>query len=159
MYRTANPFIKTLLQKKLTIALAESMTCGLAAHKLAAAKGTSDILMGSIVCYNPQVKKELLNISQQMQDKFSCESAQVTEALTKNLAKIIKADIHASITGLASAGGSETKSKPAGTVFFSVKFRNKIYNHRQVFKGTPLQIREQACFALYDFILLKISKE
>lgn len=153
MYRTASPFIKILLEKKLTLALAESMTCGLAAHQLSTAKGTADILMGSIVCYNPKVKKDLLKISQSMQDKYSCESAEVTEALTKNLAKLIKADIHASITGLASRGGTETKNKPVGTVFFSVKFKNRIYNQRKVFRGTPMKIREKACYALYDFIL------
>lgn len=153
MYRSANPFIKKMVDKKLTLALAESMTCGLAAHKLSTAKGTIEMFMGGIVCYNPRLKKDLLNISQNMQDKYSCESAQVTEALTKNLSKKIKADVYASITGLASAGGTENKDKPVGTVFFSVKYKSKIYNTKKLFKGTPLQIREKACFALYDFIL------
>lgn len=153
MYRTAGPFIKTLLEKNLTLALAESITCGLASHQLSTAKGTADMFKGSIVCYNPELKKDLLNIPQSMQDKFSCESKEVTESLAKNLSKLIKADIHAAITGLASAGGSETKSKPVGTVFFSVKFKNKIYNQRKVFKGTPLQIRIKSCYALYNFIL------
>ncbi|MBI2723145.1 MAG: nicotinamide-nucleotide amidohydrolase family protein [Bacteroidetes bacterium] len=156
MYRTANPFIKTMVEKKLTLALAESVTCGLAAHKLSTAKGTVEMFKGGIVCYHPQLKKDLLNISQKMQDKYSCESPEVTQALTKNLSKLIKADIHASITGLASAGVNETKEKPVGTVFISVKYKGIIYNTRKLFKGTPLQIREKACFALYDFILSKI---
>ncbi len=44
---------------------------------------------------------------------------QVTTALAKNLPKLIKADIHVAITGLASAGGTETKDKPVGTIFFA----------------------------------------
>lgn len=158
MYRTANPFVKTLLQKKVTLALAESMTCGLAAHQLSTCKGTAEVFKGSIVCYNEEVKKELLKVPPKLIQKHSCESSQITESLAKQLAKLIKADIHAAITGLASAGGSETNAKPVGTVFFCVRYKNKIYNERKVFRGTPLEIRTKACYALYDLILEKLNK-
>ena len=156
MHRTSNVLIKTLLENKLTLALAESMTCGLAAHQLSTCKGTSEVFKGSIVCYNEEVKKGLLKIPAVLIKKHSAESPQVTEALTKKLSVLIKADIYASITGLASPGGSETKTKPVGTVFFSIKYRKKIYNERKVFRGTPLQIRQKACYALYKSILEKI---
>ncbi|MCW3077698.1 MAG: hypothetical protein JWO32_2307 [Bacteroidetes bacterium] len=158
MYRSANPFVKTLLEKKLTLALAESMTCGLAAHQLSTCKGTADVFKGSIVCYNEEVKKDLLKVSKNLIRKHTCESAPITESLVKQLSKLIKADIHAAITGLASAGGSETKTKPVGTVFFCIRYKNKIYNIRKVFRGTPLQIRVKACYALYDLILEKINQ-
>ena len=148
--------IKTLLEKKLTLALAESMTCGLAAHQLSTCKGTSEVFKGSIVCYNEEVKKDLLKIPPVLIEKHSAESPQVTEALTKKLSALMRADIYASITGLASPGGSETKTKPVGTVFFSIKYRKKIYNERKVLRGTPLQIRQKACYALYKSILEKI---
>jgi nicotinamide-nucleotide amidase len=156
MHRISNLLIKTLLEKKLTLALAESMTCGLAAHQLSTCKGTADVFKGSIVCYNEEVKKQLLNVPQSKIDKYTCESAEITEVLTRHLASLIKADIHATITGLASAGGSETKTKPVGTVFFCVSFRNKVYHERKVFRGTPLEIRKKACFELYKLILSKI---
>ena len=56
MKRPEQLLANLLKEKKLTIALAESMTCGMVAHKLAAISGTSDILMSSIVCYNKKVK-------------------------------------------------------------------------------------------------------
>jgi nicotinamide-nucleotide amidase len=152
-----NHFIKTLLKKKLTLALAESMTCGLAAHKLSTVKGTSDVLKGSIVCYNEDVKKTLLKIPAPMIKKYSCESMEVTGRLVKNLSGLIDADIHAAITGLASSGGSETKDKPVGTVFFCLKKGTTFYKERKVFKGSPLQIREKACFYLYDMILKRLK--
>jgi nicotinamide-nucleotide amidase len=152
-----NNFIKTLLEKKLTLAFAESMTCGLAAHKLSTVKGTSEVLKGSIVCYTEDVKKGLLRVSPALIKKYSCESMEVTESLVKNLSKIIDADIYASITGLASDGGTERKGKPVGTVFFCVKKGKRLIKEKKVFRGTPLQIREKACFALYDLILEKIK--
>jgi nicotinamide-nucleotide amidase len=78
---------------------------------------------------------------------------EVTERLARNLKSIISADIHAAVTGLASAGGSETKDKPVGTVFFSIVYKGKIRNFRKQFRGTPLEIREKACTTLYELIL------
>lgn len=152
-----NKLIKTLKGMKLTLAFAESITCGLATQKLSNFKGTADVLKVSIICYTPEVKIKLLKITQKSIQKFTCESAEVTAGLANNLHRLIQADLCAAITGLASPGGTETKEKPVGTVFFAVRYKNKIYHHRKVFRGTPLEKREKACEELYCFIL-KITK-
>jgi nicotinamide-nucleotide amidase len=152
-------FVKTLQEKKLTIAFAESITCGLVAQKLATCPGTSDILKGAIVCYSPEVKKELLKISARTIRRYSCESLQVTRKLAQNLAPLIKADIHAAITGLASPGGSESKSKPVGTVFICAVYKGKIHSERKQFRGSPLTIRTKACMALYNMVLEILDKK
>jgi PncC family amidohydrolase len=140
----------------LTLALAESVTCGLAAHQLSTVKGTSDVLMGSIVCYNEKVKTGLLKVRKSLIQKHSAESHEVTDALTKKLKALIRADIHAAITGLASGGGSETKSKPPESIFYAFSYKNKLHHHRQVFRGSPLQIRKKACEELYRLILKEV---
>jgi len=153
MKRRVNSFVKQLKEKGLTLAFAESVTCGMATHKLASCIGTSDVLKGSVVCYTPEVKKSLLGIPQTLMDACTCESREVTEALAVKLSRLIKADIYAAITGLASEGGSETKDKPVGTIFFCIRYRNRQHNFRKVFRGTPLEIREKACLELYGLIL------
>ncbi|HEY1040471.1 MAG TPA: nicotinamide-nucleotide amidohydrolase family protein, partial [Bacteroidia bacterium] len=105
MKKAAKKLVKKLKENNLTLALAESMTCGLAAHKLSGCVGVSDVLAGAIVCYTPGVKQKLLGISKTTILKHTCESKEVTEELSKKLSKLIKADIHAAITGLASEGG------------------------------------------------------
>ena len=146
-------FIKSLNDRSLTLALAESMTCGLAAHMLSTCKGTSDVLKGSIVCYNEQVKRELMKVPSTMVRKYSAESRQVTKKLALSLRNLITADIYGAITGLASKGGSEKPGKPVGTVFFTIIHKRKVVTTRRVFRGTPLQVREKACLFLYDLIL------
>jgi nicotinamide-nucleotide amidase len=47
------PLVKLFLQYKLTLALAESCTCGLVAAQLAPAEGISDVLLGSVVTRRP----------------------------------------------------------------------------------------------------------
>jgi nicotinamide-nucleotide amidase len=157
MKRRVNSFVKRLKEKGLTLALAESVTCGMVTHKLGNCVGTSEVLTGSIVCYTPEVKKSVLNISQAMIEKYTCESREVTEALAKKLPGLIRADIHAAITGLAAEGGSETPDKPVGTVFFCIRYQNKQHNFRKVFKGSPLTIREKASLELYKLILQTIE--
>jgi nicotinamide-nucleotide amidase len=149
-------FIKTMKSKGLTLAMAESMTCGLAASGLSRATGTSEVLLGSIVCYSPLLKICLLNVPESKIKKYTCESKEVTQAMAVNLSRLIKADVYAAITGLASAGGSETKEKPVGTVFICIKKGKEMYHYRHRFYGSPLTINKKACNALYDFILSRI---
>jgi nicotinamide-nucleotide amidase len=146
-----------LKENKLTIAFAESITCGLAANKLGTINGTSDILSGSIVCYSEEVKIKLLGVDKNLIEKDTAESQTVTDAMALNLSKLIPADIHAATTGLAAPGGSETKSKPVGTVFYSVRFKNKLYKMNKRFYGSPLQVKEKACSELFKFITRKIK--
>jgi PncC family amidohydrolase len=153
MDRKVNHFVKTLQQRKLRVAFAESITCGMAASKLASCPGTSDILAGSIVCYSPEVKRALFDVPDNDIETYSCESQEITDALAKKLKKLIGANIHAAITGLAAPGGSESAEKPVGTVFFSIYWKKKLHRKRKLFRGTPGEIREKACKHLYEMVL------
>lgn len=157
MHSTTNKLVQTLRQKQLTLALAESVTCGIAAHQLSTCIGTSDVLMGSIVCYSPDVKVSLLGIGERTIARHTPESQAVTDLLARRLKRLISADIYAAVTGLAAPGGSETKQKPVGTVFLSVLYRNKLYKQRVLFRGTPTEIRKKASSALYLLILQAVK--
>jgi nicotinamide mononucleotide (NMN) deamidase PncC len=49
-------------------------------------------------------------------------------------------------------GGSETPSKPVGTVFLSLLFKNKLYRRKKMFTGGPHEIRLKAAEAMYEMI-------
>ena len=153
MKKPANTLIRLLQEQEQTLALAESMTCGLAAHQLSNVKGTSEVLLGSMVCYHESAKSCLLHVDKKLIKKYTAESQQVTDVLAKKLSRLIKADYYGAITGLASEGGSERKGKPVGTVFFSVYHKRKMHRLRKVFRGTPLEIRKKAVNALYELII------
>ncbi len=101
MHPITNKLVQKLRERQLTLALAESVTCGLAAHQLSTCIGTSDVLMGSIVCYSPTVKTSLLDVSQRTLDKYTPESQEVTDQLVRRLKKLMTANIYAGLTGLA----------------------------------------------------------
>lgn len=150
--------MKILIEKKLTVAFAESVTCGLACNELNSTPGTSKVLMGGIVCYNEKVKINLLNVKASLIKKYTAESQEATDAIAKNLQQLIDADIYVGITGLDADGGSESPEKPVGTVFFSMYYKGKIFRRRKLFKGPPLQIKKSACEEAYNIILEEVQK-
>lgn len=159
MKSVVHQLIHLLENKKLTLALAESVTCGLASHQLNIVKGTSEVFMGSVICYNEIVKKNLLNVKPSIIEKFTAESQEVTDELAKNLSQLIAADVYGAITGLSAPGASETKEKPVGTIFFSILYQSHITQHRKVFRGSPLIIKKKACKEFYRLLIRVIKKE
>jgi len=158
MKNAVHDLVKLLLEKRLTLALAESATCGLVTHQLSTVKGTSEILEGSIVCYSEKVKKQLLGVSQNLLKKYFAESQQVTDALVRHLRNLIPATVHVSITGLTTSGASENKYKPVGTIFISVFYKNKLHRRRKLFRGSPLAIKKKACLEVFQFIKEILSR-
>lgn len=145
--------VAMLKERQLKLALAESVSGGMAADKLCSIPGTSGYFAGSVVCYSPEVKVSLLRISKQKIDRHTCESKEITALLAKHLTRLMEADVYGAITGLASPGGSETKQKPVGTVFICVLYKGKLHHARHLFRGRPKEIREKACEALYGLVV------
>lgn len=150
--------IKVLIEKNLTVSFAESVTCGLASNGMNCTTGTSDVFMGSVICYNEAVKINLLKVDPTLIEKYTAESQEVTDALAVNLQQLIHSDIYVAITGLNADGGSETPEKPVGTIFFSLLYKGNLVRCRKVFKGTPKRIKKEACKQVYKMIISELEK-
>lgn len=149
---------KVLRERQLTLALAESVTCGLASYKMNISSGTSDIFKGGIVAYNEEVKTGLLGIDKKLIDTFSAESQEITDAMAISLAKLIHADVCAAITGLSAPGGTESKEKPVGTVFIAIFYQQKILKCRRRFYGSATIVKRKACNLLFGEIVKALKK-
>lgn len=135
--------IMGLKDKGLTVAFAESCTGGLLASEFVKGKGSSDVLMGSIVVYQPEAKINLLGVKKKTLDLYTAESQQVTNEMVMGLRKKLDATIYIATTGLAGEGGSETKEKPVGTIFVSFLYDGKAEEFRMVFDGDSENIRKK----------------
>ncbi|MFT2009066.1 CinA family protein [Pontibacter sp. 13R65] len=142
-----------LKDKGLTVAFAESCTAGMLASEFVKGTGSSDVLIGSLVVYQPEAKKKLLGVRQETLELYSAESQQVTNEMVMGLKKALGADISVATTGLAGPGGSETTEKPVGTMFVSFLYDGKAEEYREVFKGNSQQIRKD----LTDYIFQKLK--
>ncbi|KAF2514882.1 CinA family protein [Flavobacterium foetidum] len=133
-----------LKRKKWNIAFAESVTAGRLASEFSMTKHSGIILRGGIVCYEVFVKEQLLHVPHNVIKECTAESAEVTQLLAQQSAKLFNAKVTVALTGLASSGGSETRQKPVGTIFFYIIMPSGTIIHRELFHGTPEQIILQA---------------
>lgn len=150
---------KIIAAKNLKIAFVESATAGWMASEFALIPESGDIFLGGIVCYDKTTKEELFNIPSQILDTYTAESAEVTELLAKGLNKYFKCDISVAVTGLIAPGGSESSTKPVGTMFIHIILPNANYcQHQEVFSGSPKQIITKTINCTIQ-LLLKNLKE
>ena len=128
-----NFIIKKLNKKKLKISFAESCTGGMLASKITSISGASKVFGLGLVTYSNLAKISILKVNKKIIQKYGAVSPQCCEAMVKNLAKISKAQINVSITGIAGPNGG-TKTKPVGLVYIGVKNKNKILITKNIFK-------------------------
>ena len=126
--------VKILTKKKLKIAFAESCTGGMLASELISISGASKVFGLGLVTYSNQAKINVLKVNKNIIQKYGAVSRECCEAMVKNLAKISKAQINVSITGIAGPNGG-TKSKPVGLVYIGIKKGNKIVINENRFKS------------------------
>lgn len=114
----ASKLVEVLLAKNLTIAAAESLTAGLFQSELAEVVGVSDALVGGVVVYNEEMKKQQLNISTQLLAEYGVVSSECAEALAKAVQQKFGSNIGVGLTG--AAGPSGHGDAPAGTVWIGL---------------------------------------
>ena len=128
-----NSLVKQLNKKNLKISFAESCTGGKLASKIISISGASKVFGLGLVTYSNQAKISVLKVNESVIQKYGAVSYQCCEAMVKNLAKISKAHINVSITGIAGPNGG-TKTKPVGLVYIGVKNKNKILITKNIFR-------------------------
>jgi len=111
---------KKLIQKKLTISVAESCTGGLLAHNLTKLANSSNYFQMGLTTYSNQAKIKVLKVNKNIIRKYGAVSKECCKSMVKNLSKISKSKINVSITGIAGPGGA-SKNKPVGLVYIGIK--------------------------------------
>lgn len=110
--------IKLLTQKK-TLALAESCTGGLIAHRLTQQAGASGYFLGGIVCYSNASKVDLLGVDPHMLEKEGAVSEAVAWQLAEGALRLFHSDYSLAITGIAGPSGGSPE-KPVGMAWLAI---------------------------------------
>ena len=140
-----------LIEKKLTIATAESCTGGLVASKLIEYPGVSEVLLEGCVTYSNDAKMRRLGVKAETLEQFGAVSEETAREMAEGIAKQCEANIGVGITGLAGPGGG-TEELPVGTVCFGLSINGNTVTYKQVFSGDRQQVR----YASVDFVITKL---
>jgi nicotinamide-nucleotide amidase len=149
-----------LLEAGMRIAVAESITGGLIAHRLTQVSGASRYFDTGFVTYGNESKTALLGVAPDLFRRVGAVSEEVALAMSRGALERASADIAVSVTGIAGpTGGSE--EKPVGLVYIGLATRATARAERRQFPGERRQVKRWTAQTALDLVrreLLLLSK-
>jgi nicotinamide-nucleotide amidase len=113
---------RTLRDRGVTLAVAESCTGGLVGSLLTSVAGSSEFLLFDAVVYSNSAKTQVLGVSEETLRAYGAVSEETAGAMVRGVLRVSEADLGVAITGVAGPGGG-TDEKPVGTVWIGVGSR------------------------------------
>ncbi len=110
---------RLLREKGSTIAVAESCTGGLIAHRITEIPGSSDYFLLGVVAYSNQAKETLLGVSHSILMRYGPVSRETAEQMAAGVRERSGAAIGIATTGIAGPTGG-TPETPVGRVFIAL---------------------------------------
>jgi nicotinamide-nucleotide amidase len=145
---------RMLLEKGLTLSVAESCTGGLVQKMITDLAGASGFFSGGVVVYSNSLKRELLGVEQQTLDQYGAVSENTALEMAEGIIRLTKSQLAISVTGIAGPDGGTAK-KPIGTICFGFSARGVNWALTQVFSGDRASIRFKAA----EFAILHLIKK
>jgi nicotinamide-nucleotide amidase len=131
-----------------TLAVAESCTGGLIAHRLTEVPGSSTYFTEGVVTYSNEAKTRLLGVPGELIESHGAVSAEVAEAMAAGVKRRAGTDFGLAVTGIAGPGGG-TEEKPVGLVYVALADDAHAEHRRLMLPGDRHLIRWRASqFAL-----------
>lgn len=153
-----NVVYNLLLDKQLTLSIAESCTGGLISKKITDFPGSSKILEGSLIAYSNNIKASVLKVSNDVIAKHGAVSSVVAEMMAKNIARHFKTDLGISITGISGPDGGSI-NKPVGLYYIGYYFKGETYSKKFLSKIKDRKInREISSETALNLIRIKINE-
>jgi nicotinamide-nucleotide amidase len=143
--------VKLLTARKQTLAVAESCSGGLLAHRITNVPGASDIFGAGYVTYANDAKIDILHVDAELLERHGAVSEPVAQAMAEGARLRARSTYALSTTGIAGPSGGSDK-KPAGTVYVALALADEQTTVRKFFfpsdRETFKQLTAQAAFDL-----------
>lgn len=142
---------RLLRSKDWKIATAESMTAGSVSAALARVAGASNVLLGGMACYLPEMKARL-GISPLQLREQGAESMATSEALARGLSALVpEADVVLGITGSASPSRPDYQTTAeAGCVFICIGVQEVYQTFETQLSGERTEVLDTAVIFALD---------
>ena len=140
-----------LIERKQTISYAESCTGGLATAQLTDFPGSSQVLRGSIVAYDNEIKTRQLGVSPALLEQEGAVSEACARAMADGCRRLFATDWAVAITGIAGPSGGSA-DKPVGTVWLAVSGPQCRESQHLQLGGTRARIRKVAALNAHNLV-------
>lgn len=140
--------IRSLTERGLTIAVAESLTGGLVVADLVSIPGASAVVRGGIVAYATELKHDLLGVDAALLAAGGPIQAAVAEQMASGVRERLRADIGLATTG--AAGPDPQDGHAPGEVWIAVASASGIRSVRLELGGDRATIRRETVDAVIE---------
>jgi PncC family amidohydrolase len=140
-----------------TLALGESCTGGLVAHRITEVPGSSEYFRGGVVAYSNPIKEKLLQVSAATLARHGAVSEETAREMARGARQTLAADVGLSVTGIAGPGGG-TPEKPVGLTLIAVSTPHGDWVERHLWTGDR-QANKQASAEAALRLLLRVIGE
>jgi PncC family amidohydrolase len=144
------------LERRLTVATAESCTGGLVAKLITDVAGSSGYFRGGVVSYADDAKVRLLGVPEDELAAHGAVSAQVARSMAVRALSRTGADVAVAVTGVAGPGGGSS-AKPVGLTYVAVADAAGVDVRRFVWTGDRSANRDASARAAIELLLERVS--
>jgi len=110
---------RLLLERRWTVALAESLTGGYIAHRITRVAGSSAYFKAAAVTYSDDSKNRLLGVQGSTLRDYGAVSRETALEMAQGIRRRVEVDIGLSVTGIAGPTGGSPEN-PVGTVWIGL---------------------------------------
>lgn len=118
--KTEQSIARILLNKSMTLSVAESCTGGLVSSRLTDIAGSSVYIKENYVTYANEAKMKLLGVKEETLEKYGAVSEECALEMAQGLFERVNCDICLATTGIAGPGGA-TDTKKVGLMYVAIK--------------------------------------
>ncbi|HEX7510996.1 MAG TPA: nicotinamide-nucleotide amidohydrolase family protein, partial [Chitinivibrionales bacterium] len=116
MLETSKKLGALLIEKGLTLSVAESCTGGMIGAAITSVAGSSKYFKGGVIAYANEIKEKVLGVPKELLETKGAVSAEVVEVMARGVAELCKTQCGIAVSGIAGPDGG-TDEKPVGLVF------------------------------------------
>ena len=149
--------VRMLIEKRLTLALAESCTGGLVGHRVTNVPGSSETLLAGVIAYSNKAKTDFLDVPMDLIAKQGSVSPEVADAMASGAVARTGADYGIGITGIAGPGGGSPE-KPVGLVYICLKTPESMSVTKNLFGGSRQDIKLRASQVALNMLRMELLK-
>ncbi len=156
----AAQLIADLTERRLTVAVAESLTGGLLLAELISVPGASNVVRGGVVAYATELKHTLLGVSADLLALHGAVHPDVASQMAAGVRELIavdgkSADIGISTTGVAGPGAQD--GHPPGTAYVGIAIGSDVRVVGFELSGTRGAIRKRVVSESLSALRMRID--
>lgn len=147
-----------LKAKGMKLALAESCTGGLIAHRITNIPGSSEYFLGGVVSYADAIKHRLLEVDAETLAQDGAVSRQTALEMARGACRVLGADVGVAVTGIAGPGGG-SEEKPVGLTWIALVDPDGERVEHHIWSGDRIANKERSAEAALELLVEALAAD